>query len=154
LINTRSVAKSWAPWEDTRIDTGGIYLFPKGTDTITGAIATYTTVDTLARSVDTNPIVWYKHSASTIPTSGTNKFYSDGKEGRSPHITAPHSLLIKKFADSPASTKAPSPEDEIEFYSTNPPLNASAFIEMEAQGPYTSIAAHDSIQWDMKWYVR
>ncbi len=146
MINT-GTARPWAPWEDTRIDTGGIYLFPKGTDAITGAIGTYT-------SVDTGGIVWYQHNNNNLPGSGTNKFYADGSKGWYAHVYANRLLLIKKFKDAPASKKAPSPEDEIEFYSTNKPLNATSFIEMEAQGAYDTIKTNDSVSWDMKWLVR
>ena len=146
LINTAATAKPWAPWEDTRIDTGGIYLFPKGTGAPTGDLAPYIK--------DSNTISWYRHDAASTLTSGTNKFYADGSLGWFAHVRPNGIVLIKKFNDTPAAKKAPSPENEIELYSTNKPLNNSDFVEMEVQGSYDTIPAGDSTVWTMKWYVR
>ncbi len=146
LINA-GTSRPWAPWEDTRIDTGGLYLFPKGTDTITGALAGKTTTS--------GGIVWFVDNNANVQSTGTNKFYSDGSQGWYAHINAARRLLfLKKFTDTPASKKAPSPEDEIEFWTTPSPLTNSSFIEMEVQGPYDTIPANDSVSWDMKWFVR
>ena len=146
MMNTLTKDTTWAPWEDTRIDTGGIYLFPKGTGAVTGALATYTK--------DSLGMIWYAHNANTTLTSGTNKFYADGTLGWYAHVWANRLVLIKKFTDSPVAKKAPGVENEIEFYSTNKPLGNTSFIEMEAQGAYDVIKANDSVSWDMKWMVR
>lgn len=146
LINTGSAAKAWAPWQDTRVDTGGIYLFPKGTGAPTGDLGQFVK--------DSGGVSWYRHDASNTLASGTTKFYADGSLGWFAHVKANRVVLIKKFSDTPAAKKAPGVENEIELYSTNRPLNNSDFVEMEVQGSYDTIPAGDSIVWNMKWYVR
>jgi hypothetical protein len=146
LINTGTSAKAWAPWQDTRVDTGGIYLFPKGTGAPTGDLGQFVK--------DSNNISWYRHDANNTLASGTTKFYADGSLGWFAHVKANRVVLIKKFSDTPAAKKAPGVENEIELYSTNRPLTGTDFVEMEVQGSYDTIPAGDSIVWNMKWYVR
>jgi hypothetical protein len=142
LINTNTVAKAWAPWQDTRIPAGGLYVFPKGVDTITGQLKPLTR--------DTLGYRWFKYDSATVLTSGTNKFYSDGAQGWFAHLNKNRVLLIKKFSDTPYAKKAPGVEKEIEVYTTND----KKMVEMEMQGSYDTIPAGDSIMWTVKWYVR
>jgi hypothetical protein len=146
LVNTAATAKAWAPWQDTRVDTGGVYLFPKGTGAPTGDLAQFVK--------DSSGISWYRHDANNTLASGTTKFYADGSQGWFAHVKANGVVLIKKFTDTPAAKKAPGVENEIEIYSTNRPLTGTDFVEMEVQGRYDTIPAGDSITWSMKWYVR
>jgi hypothetical protein len=145
MINT-GPAKPWAPWEDMRVDTGGVYLFPYGGDATTGALATYTK--------DSLGVTWFTSNTASTLSSGTNKFYRDGSLGWYAHLTTSRVLFIKKFQPVTQLQKAPSPEDEIELYNTNAPLSASSWIEMETQGAYDTIPTNDSVNWDMKWFVR
>jgi hypothetical protein len=145
LVNT-GTTRQWSPWQDSRNDTGGIYFFPKGDSTVTGDLAQFVK--------DSVGMKWYAHNANTTLSSGTTKFYADGKEGWYAHVTADRILFLKKFSDSPYSKKAPNPENEIELYTTNKPLNNSDFVEMEVQGSYDTIKTNDSTSWTMKWYVR
>jgi hypothetical protein len=142
LINTGTAAKAWAPWQDTRIPAGGLYLFPRGVDTVSGQLKNLTR--------DTLGYRWFKYDSATVLTSGTNKFYSDGSLGWYAHLNKNRVLFIKKFTDTPYGKKAPGVEKEIELYTTND----KRFVEMEAQGSYDTIPAGDSIIWNMKWYVR
>lgn len=142
LINTNTVAKAWAPWQDTRIPAGGLYVFPAGTDTTSGQLKALTR--------DSLGYRWFKYDSATVLTSGTNKFYSDGSQGWFAHLNKNRVLLIKKFTDTPYAKKAPGVEKEIELYTTND----KKMVEMEAQGSYDTIPAGDSIIWTMKWYVR
>jgi hypothetical protein len=142
IINTNTVAKAWAPWQNSRLPAGGLYIFPKGTDTVTGELRL------LVR--DTLNHRWFRYDSSTVPTSGTNKFYSDASQGWFAHVNKNRVLLIKKFTDTPFAKKAPGVEKEIEIYTTN----NKAFTEMETQGSYDTIPAGDSIVWNVKWYVR
>ncbi|HEX2613827.1 MAG TPA: hypothetical protein VHO02_09555 [Fibrobacteria bacterium] len=149
IVNV-GAARPWSPWEDTRVDTGGVYLFPKGDGTITGDLAN--------KTKDTNSVIWYQHIAANVPTGscagGACKFYADGKEGWYAHVRPNRTVFIKKFSDSPLAKKAPSPENEIELYATYAPITGADFVEMEAQGSYDTIKTNDSVSWDMKWYVR
>ncbi len=145
LVNA-GTSRPWSAWQNSRLDTGGIYLFPKGEGAITGDLAQF-----VKDSVGMN---WYQHGVATTLTSGTTKFYADGTEGWFAHVTADSILFVKKFTDSPPSKKAPNPENEIQIYTTNRPLNNNDFVEMEVQGPYDTIKTNDSASWSVKWYVR
>jgi hypothetical protein len=145
MVNT-GAARAWSPWQNSRLDTGGVYFFPAGEGTVTGDLAQFVK--------DSIGMKWYAHGTATTLSSGTTKFFADGKDGWFAHVTVDRILFLKKFKDAPLSKKAPDPENEIQIYTTNRPINNSDFVEMEVQGSYDSIAQNDSASWDMKWYVR
>lgn len=145
MVNTGD-ARAWSPWQNSRLDTGGVYFFPAGEGPVTGDLAQF-----VQDSID---MKWYVHGTATTLTGGTTKFFADGKEGWFAHVTEDRIVFIKKFEDAPVAKKAPDPENEIQIYATTRPLNNSDFVEMEVQGAYESIATNDSTRWDVKWYVR
>ncbi len=145
MINTGE-ARSWSPWQNSRLDTGGVYFFPAGEGPVTGDLATFVQ--------DSIGMKWYQHGTATTLNTGTTKFFADGKDGWFAHVTVDGIVFIKKFKDAPLSQKAPDPENEIQIYTTNRPITAADFVEMEVQGAYEPIAANDSSAWDVKWYVR
>lgn len=145
MVNT-GAARAWSPWQNSRLDTGGVYFFPAGEGTVTGDLAQFVK--------DSIGMKWYAHGTATTLTSGTTKFFADGKDGWFAHVTVDGILFLKKFKDAPVSKKAPDPENEIQIYTTNRPITNADFVEMEVQGAYDSIAQNDSSSWDVKWYVR
>lgn len=145
MFNTGE-ARSWSPWQNSRLDTGGVYFFPAGEGPVTGDLAPFVQ--------DSIGMKWYQHGTATTLNSGTTKFFADGKDGWFAHVTADRIVFIKQFKDAPVSQKAPDPENEIQIYTTNKPLNNSDFVEMEVQGAYEPVATNDSLSWDVKWYVR
>ncbi len=139
MKNWATTAKSWAPWEITRINANGLTFFAVGSGAPTGIMASN------AKILGTN--AWYCQDSTTVP-AGTAKFNCDGK-GWLAHKTDSRYLLIKTFPDIKAS-QSPSGEAEVECY-TSPD---HVYTELEDQGAYTSIAAGDSLKWQTKWYVR
>ncbi len=148
MYNTSTtLADTFSAWEDTRIPAGGIYLFPNGPDTTTGALAPLTR--------DSAGITWFKYDSTTITSvgNGTNKFYrTAGLQGWYAHIDPHGVLFIKKFNAIANSPRPPSAtkEKQIEFYANN----TKTLIEMELQGPFLPILPSDSMVWTEKWYVR
>ena len=140
--------RAYAPWEVTRIPTGGLTFWAKSTeDTIKGNGAGGTAMMNMV--TDTLGIKWHKFDSSAS-LSGTPKLWDGTSEGWYAHVDKSRLLYIKKFTDIPASKKAPVNENQIELYSTT----NKSYLEMELQGAFDSIPAGDSLTWDVKWYVR
>jgi hypothetical protein len=130
-----------APWEITRVPSGGHIVFPKGNDQVRGELKPLTK--------DSIGMVWLDYDSTGIP-SGIPKLFADGAEGWIAYINNSRQILIKKFQDAPVTLKAPDPEDEIEIY-THPDNH---YIEVEQQGPYADIPAKSSSSWTVTWYAR
>lgn len=143
IINTSSAAIKVAPWQVTRYPAGGITFFPKreNSQQITGDLKNFVS--------DAAGISWFNYDSSNVP-AGTPKFYSDGSEGWLSHLRRNGNLVIYKFKDSNYQEKAPEPENEIELY-LKPDRTHQ---EVELQGAYKSLAAGDSMLWEVKWLIR
>jgi hypothetical protein len=138
LINEGQNTENDAAWEVTRVPSGGISFFPAGEGSVTGNFAGY--VETL------NNVSWYEYESSD---PGSRKFFSDGSKGWYAHINEDSILFIKQFEDVHHDSVAPG-ENEIELW-----LNGDhAYIELENQSKYESIAPGDSIEYEVKWYLR
>ena len=138
LINEGLDTENDAAWEVTRIPSGGISLFPAGEGAVTGGLANY--VEKI------NNVSWYEYENSD---AGQNKFFSDGSKGWFAHVNDDSILFIKQFKDVPHDSVAPG-ENEIELW-----LNGDhAYIELENQSKYESIGPGDSIEYEVKWYLR
>jgi hypothetical protein len=138
LINEGLDTENDAAWEVTRVPPGGISFFPAGEGSVTGNFAGY--VETL------NNVSWYDYKSSD---PGSRKFFSDGSNGWFAHVNDDSILFIKQFKDVHHDSVAPG-ENEIELW-----LNGDhAYIELENQSKYYSIAPGDSIEYEVKWYLR
>jgi hypothetical protein len=137
MINTAATAQSYAPWENTRVSTGGISFYPMGEGSITGTGALPSAF------VERNDsIMWYQYNAA----HNGKKMFSDGREGWRANVN--NSVLFLKQFEDLSKTDAASGEAEIEEYI------ATDFHEIENQGAYKSIPANDSIMYIVKWYAR
>jgi hypothetical protein len=134
IIKTTKAVKA-APWEDTRVPRGGLAFFPAGTSLVKGPLTMSTTAG----------IVWFDDASMSATSSGGSKATADGSDGWSAYALG-GSLFLKKFADQPASAQVPS-EGEIAIYP------GVGFLEVEVQGPYTSIGANESLTWSVQWRV-
>jgi hypothetical protein len=138
FINEGSATVNYAAWEVTRVPAGGISFFPSGEGSVTSGLASYTE--------KANDVTWYGYENSD---AGNNKFFSDGSYGWFAHANDSSILFIKKFQDVPYGSAAPG-ENEIELW-----LNGDhAYIELENQSQYFSIAPGDSLAYEVKWFVR
>jgi hypothetical protein len=139
MINKDTQANSFSGWEVSRVPSGGLSFFPKGSGSIEGDFA--------SKAVTIKNIVWYEQS-NTDP--GNKKFKCDGLEGWSAHVNEDNILFIKKFIDSPYSKRATESENEIELYHSG----VSGYIELENQSEYKRIPVGDSVSWNMKFTCR
>jgi hypothetical protein len=134
-INSTKAAK-WAPWEDTRVPRGGIAFYPAGTTLTKGPLTTMTT---------TAGINWFDDASKSASSPDGSKAYGDGTGGWAAYAVN-GILFLKKFTDTPASALAPS-EGEVDIYP------GAGFLEFEALGPYTSLAAGGNLLWTIQWRV-
>ncbi|UCH15764.1 MAG: T9SS type A sorting domain-containing protein [Bacteroidales bacterium] len=138
FINEGLDTENDAVWEVTRVPPGGVSFFPAGEGSVTGNLAVY--VETV------NNVSWYEYENSH---QGGRKFYSDGSKGWFAHASDDSILFIKQFKDVHHDSVAPD-ENEIELW-----LNGDhAYIELENQSKYYSIPPGDSIEYEVKWYLR
>jgi hypothetical protein len=150
VVNTLATKIAFAPWEVTRMTTGGLTFWAKSLeDTIRGNGTSGAAL--IAMITDTLGVKWHKYDSTVSLSGGTPKFWDGTSEGWFAHVDKSRLLYIKKFQDIPAAKKAPVNENQIEFYTNN---NTRSLIEMELQGAFDSIAVNDSMTWDVKWYVR
>ena len=134
-----------APWEITRVATGGLTFFPNPTSSpATSMCSSFTPqpVTTL------DSYTFFADDAATFAGASTKegKFCADGgSKGYEAHLSGDQ-LLVQAWQDVPASQNVPG-EGEDEFYS-DPNLT---YEEMENQGPYAPIAAGASSTWTVRW---
>ncbi len=142
IANRSDKKQSVAPWEISRVASGGLTLYPTGKSKKQQLLAPLTT--------DKDGITWFEYDSAkmTFAPSEVPKLIHDGAEGWLAQVNG-DLLLIKKFADVPVEKIAPG-EGEIEFYA-NPD---KSYIEIEQQGAYTSLAPGEELKWEVTWYLR
>jgi hypothetical protein len=139
IINETDSTQSVSPWEITRVPPGGLTFFPKGKGEMKGKLAPL--------MKESEGMIWFPYQDSLIP-SGHEKLMADGSEGWMAQVSN-EIIFIKKWTDVPLEKNAPG-EGEVEIYA-NPD---KSYIEIEPQGPYTSLAPKATLVWEVKWYLR
>ena len=91
-------------------------------------------------------VTWYAFDAAAV--TDHQKLFADGREGWLAHVDG-DALLVKTFAVVPRAAHAPG-EAQIEIYATP----AHTYVEVEAQGPYETIAPGAALSWRVVWLVR
>jgi hypothetical protein len=130
-----SKALQAAPWENCRVPRGGLAFFPSGSSLSKGPLT----------MTEAGGIVWFDDKSKTATSASGEKAIADGSGGWMAYALNGN-LLLRKFTDTPASAQAPK-EGEDEIYP------GSGFLELEVQGPYTSIAANDKLSWTVQWRI-
>jgi hypothetical protein len=139
ITNDSDSTQSVSPWEITRVAPGGLTFFPAGKGEKRGKLAPL--------MKESDGIVWFAYNKDLIP-EGHEKLMCDGSEGWMAQVSK-DMVFIKKWEDVPLEKNAPG-EGEVEIYA-NPD---KSYIEIEPQGPYTSLAPKGILSWDVKWYLR
>ena len=137
IHNLTEVPVQLAAWQITRVPPGGLSLFPTGA----GAFPPSNLAVREALGV-----TWYAYDAAAV--TDHQKLFADGREGWLAHVDG-DAVLVKTFAIVPRAAQAPG-EAQIEIYA-NPSLT---YIEIEAQGPYETIAPGAALSWRVVWLVR
>jgi hypothetical protein len=139
MTNHGSSPLSLAPWEITRVHTGGITFFPTGN-------ATYEYGSHSLSTTQAAGMTWFAYDASAI--TADSKLFADGKDGFLAHVDG-DTVLVKKFTDVPDGQHAPK-EGEIEIYANR----AHTYIEIENQGAYAPLAPNATATWTVRWTLR
>ncbi|MCU0417165.1 MAG: DUF4380 domain-containing protein [Cytophagaceae bacterium] len=139
ILNSSTQERRVAAWEISRVAPKGLTLFPMGELPWKGDLSNHISL--------LDSIVWFDYTALPIP-SGVPKLFASGKEGWMAQIGS-SGIIIKKFTDILPLQYAPD-EAEIELYA-NPD---GSYIEIEQQGPYTTLAPGAQLTYEVQWYVR
>jgi hypothetical protein len=134
IINEAAVERKVAPWEISRVPSEGVIFFDATPETITP-------IGLLPISFQ-NEGSWYQvdeaRANRKINADGAG-WYAYAHDGL---------LLVKRFEDIDGTQPAPK-EAEIQVY-----VNAGkTFIELEAQGAYTSLKPGEALNWTVCWYL-
>jgi len=124
-----------APWENCRVPRGGLAFFPAGTSLTKGPLT----------MTETASIDWFDDAAKTATSASGEKAIADGSGGWMAYALGGN-LFLRKFTNTPASAQAPA-EGQDEIYP------GSGFLELEVQGPYTSIPAGGTLSWTVAWRI-
>jgi hypothetical protein len=124
-----------APWENCRVPRGGLAFFPAGSSLAKGPLT----------MTEAGGIVWFDDKSKTATSASGEKAIADGLGGWMAYALDGN-LLVRKFSDTPAGQQAPK-EGENEIYP------GTGFLELEVQGPYTSIAAGGKLAWTVAWRI-
>jgi hypothetical protein len=130
-----SKALQAAPWENCRVPRGGLAFFPAGASLAKGPL-------TMTQSAS---MVWFDDASKTATSPSGAKAIADGSGGWSAYALNGN-LFLRKFTNTAASAQAPG-EGQDEIYP------GSGFLELEVQGPYTSIPAGGSLVWTIAWRI-
>jgi hypothetical protein len=130
-----SKAVKASPWENCRVPRGGLAFFPAGASLAKGPLTM-----TESASID-----WFDDAAKTATSASGEKAIADGSGGWMAYALGGN-LFLRKFTNTPASAQAPA-EGQDEIYP------GPGFLELEVQGPYTSIPASGSLSWTVAWRI-
>jgi len=134
-----------APWENCRVPRGGLAFFPAGSSLAKGPLTM-----TESASID-----WFDDKSMSVTGTNGAKAIADGSGGWAAYALGQNggnggNLFLRKFTNTPASAQAPG-EGQDEIYPG--PTGSSGFLELEVQGPYTSIPAGGSLAWTIAWRI-
>lgn len=141
VTNISGRLRGVAPWEVTRVPTGGIIFSKK-------RMATDAPIPNdmypLLNIRDSLSYIWYPPDTSTV---SAEKAFLNG-DGWIAYVLDDF-VFIKQFPVIDIGLSAPD-ERNIEIYVNK----AKTYIELENQGPYTNLASDESLNYTVRWYAR
>lgn len=142
ITNISKEPQEVAPWEVTRVPTGGLAFFPKRSPedipVANKRLPVLTTCDSAG-------FIWYPYDSSLL---SSQKVFIDGSEGWVAYIRN-KVIFIKKFPVIDPRQAAPG-EKNIELYVNK----ENTYIELENQGAYRKLLTGNSLSYETKWYAR
>ena len=131
---------SLAPWQVSRVATGGLTFFGQGSGPVTYApdTASTFTVNEMAGAL------WYLYE----PVTHDSKAFADGT-GWIAQVTPDRLLYLVSYPDFEPADGAPG-EAEIELYTNS----SGVYVEFEQQGALAAIAPGASMTWTVRWKLR
>ena len=135
IINESGESRQVAPWEISRVPNGGMLFFEA--KEVSGA-----------NNMGTLPFVFKNRGAWYIVDEAkeNRKINADGKGWLG--FVDNGLLFIKKFQDLKPAEPAPA-EAEIQIYVNT----GKTFVEVEEQGPYTTLEPGAELTWTVRWYL-
>ncbi len=134
ITNDAAVERCVAPWEISRVDNGGVIFFDAPSESITPqGLMPFT----------------FEHGATWYQCDEARANRKINADGNGWYAYANNGLLfVKRFPDIAPTQPAPK-EAEIQVY-----VNVGkTYIELEAQGAYTSLKPGESLSWTARWYL-
>ena len=139
IHNTSDQERTVAPWEISRVPTGGLTFFPLGKGIESRS--------TLA-SRELAQVAWFTYDPE--PITDHQKLFAHGGEGWVAHADPARGiLLLKTFPQIAPEDQAPG-EAEIELYADP----KHTYVEIEQQGAYRPIAPGAEVKWTVVWRLR
>ena len=135
IVNESDQTRKVAPWEISRVPNGGVVFFDAT------AVEPANNMEGLPFTFS-DGAAWYVMDEASM----NRKVNADGHGWLA--FSAGGLMLVKAFDDIEAAQAAPG-EAEIQIYA-NP---GKTFVEIEEQGPYTTLAPGASLDWTVRWYV-
>jgi hypothetical protein len=140
IVNKGGSPRSVAPWEISRVASGGLTFFPMGDG------QPWKGFQELLPLTIIDGVAWLP--SGTVPAAADQKAFADGREGWIAHV-AGNLLLVKSFPGITTAQAAPG-EAEIELY-TDP---GRTYVEVENQGEYVELAPGAATSWPVRWILR
>jgi hypothetical protein len=134
MINIGRTPRTYAPWEVTRVNPGGLTFF-------SGGSASWGNL----QLEEQQGAMWFAHDPATLPAAGL-KAFAGGEGGMLAHAAGGF-LFVKRFDAVLRAAHAPG-EGALEIYANR------RYLELEVQGPYTRIEPGDSLSWSVTWWLR
>ncbi len=136
IINESNETRRVAPWEITRVkNEGGLIFFEAPADSIWPA--------GLMNFTNAQGAAWYVADEA----QQNRKVNADGKGWLA--YLANGLLLVKRFEDLDATQPAPG-EAEVQVYVNR----GKTYIELENQGPYSTLQPQQQLSWTVRWYLQ
>ena len=135
IINESNETRRVAPWEITRVkNEGGLIFFEAPADSIWPA--------GLMNFTNAQGAAWYVADEA----QQNRKVNADGKGWLA--YLANGLLLVKRFEDLDATQPAPG-EAEVQVYVNR----GKTYIELENQGPFSTLQPQQQLSWTVRWYL-
>jgi len=133
-----SVSVSIAPWQISRVGTGGLTFFGAGS----GAVTYAPDSDPAFTVTASGGAQWYQFAY----VSHNSKAFADST-GWLAHVTPDDLLYLQSYPDIQPAEAAPG-EAEVEIFTNGD------YVEIEPQGALTSVAPGVTLVWTIRWKLR
>ena len=135
IVNESGETRKVAPWEISRVPNDGVVFFDapsvEPANHMEGLPFTFS-----------HGAAWYVMDEASV----NRKINADGRGWLA--FSANGLMFIKAFGDIDATQAAPG-EAEIQIYVNT----GKTYVEIEEQGPYTTLAPGASLDWTVRWYL-
>lgn len=137
VVNAQAGPVKVAPWEVSRV-AGGLTFYPSLSRRL--AISNLPVMESCG-------YVWYAYNPLLIGGGGIPKLFDTSRGGWIANVN--QGLLFLKIFDNIKAQEAAPGEAEIEVYAH--PDSDHPYVEIEQQGPYSTLAPGERLTWKVQW---